>query len=411
MRNLCTVTVNPTEELVPALTGTGTRTGIGLLPGAGLRPVGSRQAAPSAGGPRVALVHLGNSGALGTTRRVAVWADLLASAGCDVVEVDLLHEHRSRVPSARTAYTVLRAGAVPETLTWSVRSVRRQLADLDPDAVVYVTARAFHPDLSGIGRLQLLDIQDRFSRSYRGRAKVDGRPAMAAAWRALARATARFEVRDHAIRLVAAGWTEAKEIGAAWVPNVVAPVDPATITDHRDADADLLFFGKLAALPNVDALRRLASAWPDLVAVLPSATCLVAGADLTPEVRGLADRLGWRTQTDFDNVADLCRRARIAVVPLRFANGIQNKVLEAAASGLPQVVSPQALAGMAPGFPAAVARSVPEMVAAVAALLADPERRVEEARAAHAHIEELYSVDRWAPAAYDLVTGRRRGTP
>jgi hypothetical protein len=102
-------------------------------------------------------------------------------------------------------------------------------------------------------------------------------------------------------------------------------------------------------------------------------------------------------------VAGLCQRARLAVAPLRHANGIQNKVLEAAAAGIPQVVSPQALGGTAPGFPAMVVHTPGGTIGAIRLLLQNPERRIRLALEAHAHVAAHYSVERWAPVVHDLI--------
>jgi len=351
----------------------------------------------------VALVHLGNEQGLGTTRRVQVWHELLRRADFEPVEVNLLADHRRPVPAPWTVLPAWRGQVVPETATWSSRSARAAVREIDPDAVVFVTPRAFHPDLAEEGRVRILDVQDRFSSSYLGRAAVERRFAAKTAWQVLAWMTSRFERRDHRVGIVAAGWSEAREMGATWIPNTVPVVAGASITDHAEAQADMLFFGKLSALPNVDALRRLAEIWPGLVARMPGLQVLVAGADLCPEVRSLAEDHGWTAEEGFDDVAALCRRARIAIAPLRHANGIQNKVLEAAASGIPQVVSPEALAGTAPGFPALAPSSSSGLVSAIAHLLHDPDARLELARRAHAHIAEHYSVERWSEVVHDLI--------
>jgi len=359
---------------------------------------------PDLASQRVALVHLGHPGGLGTTRRVAVWRELLTASEADVVEVNLLDDHRRRLPSPFTALPSLGGRVVPESATWSSCGAERALRALDPDVVVFVTPRAFHPRLATVAGRSILDFQDRFSESYRGRAAVDRRAGAATAWKALGWAMDRFERRNHHVQTVAAGFSEARAIGATWIPNIVTPVDAVTITDHADAPFDALFFGKLTALPNVDALRRLGRIWPSLLAEVPGAHLLVAGAGLSDEVRQLAAERGWSVEADFDDVDVLCRRARLAVAPLRHANGIQNKVLEAAAAGLPQVVSPQVLSGLAPGFPALGARTAAGLVGAIGLLLKSPERRLELAREAHAHVSAHYSEERWAPVVHDLVT-------
>ena len=133
-----------------------------------------RPRAPAA--TRVALVHLGHQGGLGTTRRVAVWQELLTAAGAKTIEVNLLADHRRAVPSPLAATGSLGGRVVPETAIWSPRSAERTLEEIGPDAVVFVTPRAFHPRLAAVSDRAVLDFQDLFSHSYRGRAQVDRRP-------------------------------------------------------------------------------------------------------------------------------------------------------------------------------------------------------------------------------------------
>ncbi|MGH8994517.1 MAG: glycosyltransferase [Acidimicrobiales bacterium] len=333
-----------------------------------------------------------------------MWQELLSHAAIDTVTVNLLREHRWPVPSPYAAFPAIRGSVVPETAAWSASAAERALRDLDPDTIVFITPRAFHPRLVGIARRSILDFQDRFSASYSSRAAVDTRPGAALGWRLLSWATARFEARDHGVLTVAAGWSEAVQVGATWIPNTVTTIPAATINDHGAAPVDLLFFGKLSALPNVDALRRIGSYWPRLTSERPSVSALIAGAYPSREVQALARTHGWQVEVDFESVLAVCQRARVALVPLRHANGIQNKVLEAAAAGLPQVVSAAALRGMKPGFPAMIARSEESTVKAIDLLLSNPSCRLELAYAAHAHVERHYSIDRWAPVVHDLVS-------
>ncbi len=94
-----------------------------------------READPFRAAPRnttrVALVHLGNTGGLGTTRRVAVWRELLSAGSSDVVEINLLHEHRRRLPSLISAGRSLNGTLAAESAMWSIRSPSRALKNLD----------------------------------------------------------------------------------------------------------------------------------------------------------------------------------------------------------------------------------------------------------------------------------------
>jgi len=330
---------------------------------------------------------------MGEATRVASWTAIFEAAGAEVSVVSLLADHRTRAPSGLGA--VVAGTAVPETLAWSTTSLRRALADLDTDVVVCVTARAFHPSLVDGKRTVVVDYVDRLSASYRDRARITGHWGRRLMFQALAIASRRFERRElgSGVRTVAAGWEDARHLGAEWVPIVV---EPPAATRADGPDCDVLFFGNLAYPPNVAAIERLARMWPAVLQRRPGTTARIAGANASNGLRTLAAGLGWQVQADFPAVGDLCAGARLAVVPLQHTAGIQIKVLEAAALGLAQVVTPASIHGMRPGFPVTVTGSEAEMVTAVVELLDDPERRAREGAAAHDHMARHYTAAAWS---------------
>ncbi|MGL4463259.1 MAG: glycosyltransferase, partial [Planctomycetia bacterium] len=81
-----------------------------------------------------------------------------------------------------------------------------------------------------------------------------------------------------------------------------------------------------------------------------------------------------------ESLTEAYGRATLAVAPLRVARGIQNKVLEALAAGVPVVASPAAARGLDQAGrrgrpPTAVAWTSREWAAVVARLAADPAER------------------------------------
>jgi hypothetical protein len=250
-----------------------------------------------------------------------------------------------------------------------------------------------------------LDYVDPLARSYRDRAGAAG-PARSMAFRLLALATDRLEprLRSQAITTTAAGWSDAECLGAAWVPNVIEAADPI---DDAAADRDVVFFGNLAYPPNVSALRRLARMWPEIRRRRPGTSVVVGGARPSPALRRLIRAQGWDLVPDFADVRALCSRARLSFVPLVHASGIQNKVLEAAAIGMPQVISAAAAAGVDPDFPALVARDDEEFIAMVTGLLDDPGKLASWAKAAHAHVAARYRPEAWAPWVRSALSAAR----
>ena len=354
-------------------------------------------------GFRAAIVHLGRESATGERRRVQSWERMVAAAGGTSCLVALRTDHRRRaaLPRARDLGPLLRGGVVPETQSWSLESARRAIVAAHPDLVVFVTSRAFHPALVGLARRSVLDLVDSLAVSYGDRARVTPGPG-GAALGALSWCHARFEARSGPLGVtrVAAGWSDARALGATWIPNVVEVTPPPSLAA---AVVDLLFIGNLAYPPNVGAVRRLAGLWPAIQRQRPGTTAMLAGRRPTAAVTAIAAELGWRVAADFGSVPEIASQARLAVAPLELSAGIQNKVLDAAAAGLAQVVSPEAVLGMPPGFPAQVASSDAELVAEIARLLDDPGARTVIAQRAQEHVRAEYSAARWAPAITELV--------
>jgi sugar transferase (PEP-CTERM/EpsH1 system associated) len=100
--------------------------------------------------------------------------------------------------------------------------------------------------------------------------------------------------------------------------------------------------------PNSDGAIWLArDVWPLVTTLLPQARLVLAGASPTRAVRALArnDKTIEVTGAVPDMRPYLWRSA-VAVAPLFLARGVQNKVLEAAAAGLPCVVTPAVRNGL-----------------------------------------------------------------
>jgi glycosyltransferase involved in cell wall biosynthesis len=348
---------------------------------------------------RVVLLHLGRPSAYGEARRLATWEAIIGAAGGTTERVALLPLRR-RIPGAGDVRAVVRGAAVPETLAWSAQRALQRIRALDADAVICVTARAYHPLIARHVPV-VLDYVDILSTSYADRATIVRQPMRRVLFSVLARSARRFEARQHPhVRAtVAAGWAEARATGSAWVPLVIPEMpEPAS-----QPDVDVLFFGNLSYPPNIAAVRRLAAMWPALQARRPGTTLALAGATPPAEVRATAGQNGWQLWADFASVPETVHRARVAVAPLDHVSGIQTKVLEAAALGVPQVVAPAVLAGVAPGFPAVMASDDEEFVDAVVRLLDDADARAELAMRARQHMRVEYSAERWVATTLGLL--------
>jgi sugar transferase (PEP-CTERM/EpsH1 system associated) len=125
------------------------------------------------------------------------------------------------------------------------------------------------------------------------------------------------------------------------VPN---GVDLSALTPPGPAAAEprVIFTAVFNYRPNADGARWFARyVWPRVLAKVPSARLTLAGAHPTAAVRKLetADP-SIEVTGSVDDMRPYLWRSAIAVAPIFEARGVQNKVLEALAAGLPAVVTP-----------------------------------------------------------------------
>jgi len=181
-------------------------------------------------------------------------------------------------------------------------------------------------------------------------------------------------------------------------PSVVVRngVDLERFSPHRNAPepGHLVFTGVMDYLPNVDGcVWFVREILPRIRERVPSATLSIVGARPAPEVERLASTPGVTVTGFVDDTRDWLRRAAVSVAPLRIARGIQNKVLEALAMGLPVVGTTSATQGVegTPEEHYLVRDDAEGFAAAAADLLAEPERAGALGRAGRGFVERRYA--------------------
>jgi sugar transferase (PEP-CTERM/EpsH1 system associated) len=165
--------------------------------------------------------------------------------------------------------------------------------------------------------------------------------------------------------------------------------------------ATILFVGHMSVAHNVDAAEYLARDLLPLVrAKLPDIRLSLVGADPSHRVQQLARLPGVTVAGHIPDLNAALNRATVFVAPLRFAAGVQNKVLEAMAAGTPVVTTSIVNNGLAATDDRhlLVADEPAALAAAAVSLLTDPQRRDSLARAAREFVLEGF---RW-----DAVTRR-----
>jgi len=304
--------------------------------------------------------------------RAAEWTvDVLAlvhdpeeASHVDEMRRDGLNVEVAIVPSLlnKVRGLALLAGARPLTLTLldspeMPRAAARLLARARPDVVLAfsssMAAFALRAPLAGLPFV--LDFVDVDSEKWRALA-ASARWPMSWIYRREHRTLQAFEARAaRAAHANAITTPREREALLAFAPDVRVDVVPngidlqrfarpaAVVQEHR-----VVFTGVMNYEPNADAALWLCrEIWPLVRRTRPDASLDIVGATPNVTVQGLQDRAQGITVTgSVPDVRPYLWRARVAVAPLRVARGVQNKVLEAAAAGLPSVVSPAVDAGL-----------------------------------------------------------------
>lgn len=354
--------------------------------------------------------------ALAQRHRVSLLA-LCDSEVPDLAPLEAICERVEVFPLNRTSgYLRAALGAVrPRPLTLSffespelaerVRELaRRERFDV---TVVYCSAMARYaapaPDVPAV--LDMVDVDSAKWAQYSRFAPLPLRPVYALEARRLRRYEASLSGRFQ--RIVFATGNETR-LYRAHAPGARA----VTVLNGVDVDffqpldlpkcphPMLVFTGQMDYFANVDGVVHFARhIFPRLREQVPKVELVIVGRSPVPSVRDLGELPGVQVTGAVGDVRPFLARAWAFVAPLRIAQGVQNKVLEAMASGLPVVASERVLAGIADGgFRSGrdllAAASDEEYVRALSALLGDEQERDRLAECAR---QRLLATYRWAP--------------
>ncbi len=180
----------------------------------------------------------------------------------------------------------------------------------------------------------------------------------------------------------------------------------APVTRER---ARLLFLGFHDVFHNKDAVRFLVNdVFPRVRAKEPEATLMIAGKG-SDAVRAWAERVPGVKVLGFVDDPDLVfARSTVFVAPHRFAAGVQNKVLQALASGTPVVTTSAVRAGLDP-MPEGTLR-VADDAAGIAdhivAVLRDPEAAASLGSLGRGWVRSRFS---WDASVLALEAARHAG--
>lgn len=282
-----------------------------------------------------------------------------ARALASTVEVVRLSKIRNTVRSLLalagsrpTTHTMLDAPGLHAVID---RIVRRHPPDVVLAFCSGVARLALEPPLNKVPLV--LDMVDVDSAKWASLADV-ARPPRSWIYRREARLLAVFEARAarHAFTTLV---TTEKERGTllslapeARVEVVQNGVDAESLKPPEEPaeSQTVVFCGVMNYAPNEEGAIWLArEVWPLVRARRPLARLQLVGSNPTSKVRNLASRQdGVEVTGHVPDVRRYLWAAAAAAAPLLTARGVQNKVLEAVAAGLPTVVTPLVLEGVPP---------------------------------------------------------------
>jgi len=167
----------------------------------------------------------------------------------------------------------------------------------------------------------------------------------------------------------------------------------------------IVFSGKMSYHANATAALHLVNEiMPAVWHERPDAEVWLVGKDPAPELRALAERRTGQGRVvvtgEVPAMQEYIQRAAVAVAPLLYGAGIQNKVLEAMACATPVVASPQASQSLAavPGQDFLPAATPAEFAGSILALLQSAALRQEVGCAGRRFVEAHHSWDSAAAA-------------
>ena len=161
-------------------------------------------------------------------------------------------------------------------------------------------------------------------------------------------------------------------------------------TGEGEIPNSLIMVGHMGVFHNVDAAIFLAhDILPKVRAEIPDAHLKIVGAAPNPQVRALACNQGVEVMGYVPDLNTALNSSAVFVAPLRFAAGVQNKVLEAMAAGRPVVTSNLVNNGLGaqPDRDLLTADTPKEFTAAILKLLQDNSLRSQIGRTARAICE------------------------
>jgi sugar transferase (PEP-CTERM/EpsH1 system associated) len=175
------------------------------------------------------------------------------------------------------------------------------------------------------------------------------------------------------------------------------PGDPT----KREAST-LIVHGKMSYHANVAMVGYLVQEiMPHIWSVRPDVRLQIVGRNPPREIQALGENHSISVISNVPDIPPYLQRATIALAPILYGVGVQNKVLEAMACATPVVSTPQAVSALQvqDGLEICVAQDPERFAAAVLRLLENPQERDHLGRAGRMYVEQHHQ---WTSIAIQL---------
>lgn len=156
----------------------------------------------------------------------------------------------------------------------------------------------------------------------------------------------------------------------------------------------LIFSGKMSYHANVSMVKYLVDEiMPVVWQNSPNVRLIIAGKDPSLEIKNMQDNPLVQVTGTVQDIRPFLWRSTIAVTPLVYGAGVQNKILEAMAVGLPVVSTSKALLslGVTPGNEVLIGDTPQEFAAGILKLLKNHELRQKMSEAGGTYIRENHN--------------------
>jgi glycosyltransferase involved in cell wall biosynthesis/SAM-dependent methyltransferase len=178
--------------------------------------------------------------------------------------------------------------------------------------------------------------------------------------------------------------------------------------------SDIVFIGSFPHHPNVDAACFFAEqVFPRVRERLPGARLLIIGRDPPEEIKRLGAFAGVEILGYVDDLDAVFNRAKLSVAPLRFGAGIKGKIGTSLSYGVPCIVTPMAIEGMAlrDGVGVLVGDDAAKLADAVVRAYEDEDLWQQLSRSGLEFVRDRYALEVAEKRLRGVVAGLRENRP